>query len=662
MGFIYKSLRRFLTAEEVPRWFGLSIVLIYLVGLGTVAQVGIVAAREEGAERLERSSRFAVKLFAERLSALHGGGPDDPILVAAYRRALCDFAGNVTTRTIRVVDEARRVIASTNRREEGTIAPDEAGGRSPPALLEVVPVRTGGRQTLDTFIRAPVHVSGGAPRPEAIDRTAGTPRGDSGKGAAPGRPLYLEVTLPSAAGVSRGFADQAQTLGVVLVVLGALFVVYRCLRAQLRGVSRIADRLHSQRDRLEEGIEELRIGDKIDAVTDTWNQLIDLTQRLLGDVKRSDADVELSRALERSSGGALAEALHALPVGLIYIADEDRIEYVNSTASRMLGWGADATRSTVLSDAQAEGLGSEILDRLRDALRDDGSFEARTDVLTADEEGGAPSSYRMRTIPLPHARQHGECMVLIRDVSQQVRADLAREEFVTQVTHELRTPLTNIRAYAETLSSGMFDDPEVITECYNVITKETRRLSRLIEDMLSVSQLEVGSIELQIDNVDLASLISEGVRDVRALADEKNIDLQVALPSKMEPIRADRDKLAVVINNLLGNAIKYTPTDGNVVVGAQVRGSEAVITVKDNGIGIDPADHARVFEKFQRGDDPQVKSEPGTGIGLFTAREIVRRHRGDVELISEKNVGTTLIVRLPYAGSRAAARDAYQEA
>jgi signal transduction histidine kinase len=102
------------------------------------------------------------------------------------------------------------------------------------------------------------------------------------------------------------------------------------------------------------------------------------------------------------------------------------------------------------------------------------------------------------------------------------------------VTHELRTPLTNIRAYTETLSSGMFEDPKVITECYNVITKETRRLSRLVEDMLSVSQLEVGSIELHVDNVDLKALLGDGVRDVRGLADEKNIDIQLVLPAKLE--------------------------------------------------------------------------------------------------------------------------------
>jgi signal transduction histidine kinase len=217
-------------------------------------------------------------------------------------------------------------------------------------------------------------------------------------------------------------------------------------------------------------------------------------------------------------------------------------------------------------------------------------------VEIADTQARDVSSYRVWILPVQGARHNGECLVIIRDVSQQLRAEKAREEFVAQVTHEFRTPLTNIRAYTETLSSGMFEDKQTINECYNVINKETRRLSRLIEDILSISQLEVGSIELQLDNVDLRTLLTESVRDVRGLADEKNIDVQLVLPAKLETIRGDRDKLAVVVNNLLGNAIKYTNAGGNVVVGCQTNADSVVITVKDNGIGITPEDQPRVFE------------------------------------------------------------------
>ena len=278
------------------------------------------------------------------------------------------------------------------------------------------------------------------------------------------------------------------------------------------------------------------------------------------------------------------------------------------------------------------------------------------------EPEGFEASHRVWVVPLQEAKHQGECVVIVRDVSQQIRSEKAREEFITQITHELRTPLTNIRAYAETLSSGMFDDPKMITDCYNVITKETRRLSRLIEDILSVSQMEVGSIELTLDSVDLKTLLGDGVGDVRGLADEKDVDLQLVLPAKLEPIRADRDKLAVVIINLLGNAIKYTSSGGSIIVGCQSSQDEVSITFKDNGIGIDPADHARVFEKFQRADDPDVQSETGTGVGLYTAREIVRRHGGEIDLMSEKGQGSTFIVRLPSSESRASSLNVSQEA
>ncbi len=693
MGSVWITFRRFLTAEEVPRWFGFSILLIYLVGLGSVAQFGIMQARRESMRYIQQGSRYAISLLAERLSELTDKDVPEPKVTRSYQRALREFARNAPTRWLRVVDADRHVIASTNAKEIGTFlegvgdysAPPPAHSFSP--TLQVQPSDRPGEDGPDLFIRARLSLGAGyriayaqpveqdalIGQPAQTNRQPGDPASSkleptTSKTSAVGKtPLYLEALLPLESFGGLSLAGQARTLTIVLVVLGALFVAYRCLREQLRGMSRIADRLQTHRDRLEEELGSLRIADTLDSVTTAWNDLIDLTQRLLEMARRSDANEELSRVLQRSGGGALAEALSAVPDGIVYIVDEIRFEYMNTAACRLLGFSAQEAKQTTLTDAKAEGIGGKILDLLRDASQGDGSFEERTELLEADGPadsyvpadggpGNVPdrSSYRVRVIPLQRGHRHGECVVLIRDVSQQIRAERAREEFMIQVSHELRTPLTNIRAYTETLSSGMFEDPGVITECYNVITKETRRLSRLVEDILSVSQLEIGTIELQIDNVDLKTLLSEGVRDVRGLADEKNLDIQLALPDKLEPIQADRDKLAVVINNLLGNAIKYTPPDGHVVVGCQFTGGDVVISVKDNGIGIEPADQPRVFEKFQRATDPEVLKQTGTGIGLYTAREIARRHRGDIELISEKGQGSTFLVRLPHTCTRAA--------
>ncbi len=638
MSAIWKTIRRFLTAEEVPRWFGLSVVLTYLVGLGSVAQFGISQARREGATEFRQTGRYAAKSLAEQLSAQSENGTPKFNSPDVIQRELREFAVYVPARVLRVVDDQRRVVASTIPAEHGQVVTDGAEVPFPLQSIETNVAASTGSTLPDTFVRIRL---GGAAATESS-------------------PLYLEAILPGAPYPPSGVADQASMFAVILVVLGALFVMHRCLREQLRGVTRIADRLHSHRDRLKDELDSLRIADTLDGVTTAWNELVELTKRSLETVHRTEADQELSRALQHTGGGALAEALNAVPDGIVYLGGEGRFNYINAPLCHLFGWTPQEAKDMTLDDARAKGVGSAVLDLVRSARRPDGRFESRHEVIEGDE-GGHQSAYRVRIIPLQRDHHHGECVAVIRDVSQQIRAERAREEFITQVTHELRTPLTNIRAYTETLSSGMFDDPKLLTECYNVITKETRRLSRLVEDILSVSQLEVGTIELKIDDVDLRTLLTDSVRDVRGLADEKNIDLRLVLSPKMEPIRADRDKLAVVINNLLGNAIKYTAADGNVVVGCQFTAGDVTLTVKDNGMGIDPADQARIFEKFQRANDPAVKDIPGTGIGLYTAREIVRRHRGEIEVISGKGQGSTFLVRLPHQGSRAAAMSTAKE-
>ncbi len=608
-----------------------------------------------------------LKVFAERLAGMEGSedlrkpeSADREVAENAYQRALREFAANVPTRLLRVVD-GRRVIASINVAEIGTTLPQQV------VLTNRVP-----NEAMKPRASAAEHDGRSATDAARAGRELlfRLPLPDRGRLS---KTLYLEAKFLSGPVGSSRFAGQAGMLSIVLVVLGALFLVYRCLREQLRGASRIADRLQTHRDRIEEDIASLHIEDAWDMVTIAWNEVVDLIQHLRADVGRAEANKELLRALHQSSSSALADALHAIPDGIVYIRDEVHLEYLNSTACHLFGWDPQEAKRTLLPEAQSVGIGAKVLDLIRDALQPGGTFEARISVLEAEDEelpvgntspgdsvhtrpdSRARSSYRVWVLPLQQTRHKGQCIVVIRDASQQIRAERSREEFIAQVTHELRTPLTNIRAYAETLASGKFDDPKTITECYNVITKETRRLSRLIEDILSVSQLEVGTIDLNVDDVDLRTLLGEGVRDVRGLADEKNIDLQLVLPAKLEPIRADRDKLALVINNLLGNAIKYTPPEGNIVVGCRLTETAVALTFKDNGIGIDSADHARVFEKFQRGSCPEVQKEIGTGVGLYTAGQIVRQHGGDIELISEKGQGSTFIVRLPRCASRATA-------
>ena len=648
-------------AEELPRGFGLSVVLIYLAGLGAVGYVGVHATRGRAEEQYQRHSRYALEQLAERL-AVASVPPDRESGVAGsapYLHILRDFTAHIPARNLRVLDARRRALASADAREINTVVADLGDAAWPPKITEVAEVNQVGWAAPHRLYRVPLRV---AAAPVGVETSA-----DS---AVPARALYLEAVLPLEPPHPASLADYSGIMVLIMVASGSLFVVYRAVRGQLRGASAIAERLRLRGAGIEEDLVTLRVTDAEDAATRAWNQLIELTVELQEEVGRASANGELSRVLERTGGQGAAEVFNALPDGIVHLDAEGRVALANATACRLLGSNPENIRGLVLCREQTEQdaenspqvttvPGRRALEVIRAAFQQDGSIESVNQILEIPE---TDSCYRVWVIPLQDARHEGECVVVVRDVSQQVRAERAREEFMGQITHELRTPLTNIRAYAETLSSGMFDDPNVVTECYNVITKETRRLSRLVDDILNVSQIEVGTIELVEDAVDFKVLLSDGVRDVRGLADDKDIDLQLVLPTKFEPVRADRDKLAVVVNNLLGNAIKYTPKGGSVIVGCQFKSDEVVITVKDNGIGIAPEDQERVFEKFQRGNDPEVQEETGTGIGLYTAREIVRRHGGDITMMSSKGEGTTMVVSLPHEETRASARSVTQGA
>ena len=635
---VWATFKRFWLQEEIPRWIGMSLVAAYLCGLGAITYVAHRQTEELAVQTALAHGDHGMSLLTEVLSSV------DETDAGRQQGLLRKFARRLACERLSVVDDMGVVVASIDMDEVGQVYPS-------------MPAPAADGKEDDATARAG---SGGF---NLASDEANTVRrfyrlGFSAAGSDSPRTLEGVLRWDTATALSSG---QAWLLVIVLVAVGVLGLVYHLMRRHFRGISCIADNLVIHADRLEEELASLRVADSLGAAACGWNKLIDMVESQRAEAGRSTAASELRQVLERSSSGELADAIDAVPDGLFLIADRDVVVHRNAAAARLMGWpqgetgggegppGRKPTARSHLSDLEPSETGRAILEAVEKARGPDGCYEAHNELVETGQ-----SNYRVRIVPQRNSRQHGACVVVIADVSQQVRADRAREEFVSQVTHELRTPLTNIRAYTETLSSGMFDDPKVVGECYNVINKETRRLSRLVEDILSISQLEVGSIQVLFDDVDVRALIQEAVRDIRATADEKKIDLQAILPAKVDPVRADKDKLAVVLINLLGNALKYTPRGGEVRVGCQTTEDHLLITVKDNGIGIDKSEQGHVFEKFHRSKDPAVQDQAGTGIGLTTAREIMRRHNGDIELMSEKGAGSTFVAKLPLAKLAAA--------
>ncbi len=227
-------------------------------------------------------------------------------------------------------------------------------------------------------------------------------------------------------------------------------------------------------------------------------------------------------------------------------------------------------------------------------------------------------------------------------------ANLSRlqSDFVSKVSHELRTPLTSIRLFAETLALRR-GDREAEDKCIAALERESARLSELIGRLLDWGRMESGHMEFVLRDTDLRSIVQTAVAAFEPVRERRAVDLHVELPSDSITVHADRGAVSDALFNLLTNAYKYGGDPARIDVSAEQKGSEVRVTVRDNGQGIAPSEHKRIFQKFYRVDDRLSREREGSGLGLAIVKHVMRAHRGRVELESDRGKGSafTLVLR-----------------
>ena len=445
------------------------------------------------------------------------------------------------------------------------------------------------------------------------------------------------------------FVEPSQTLVLLLrgaaaagvLTLLVFFALYRRLRRHLRPMEAIKRNLDSFAAGTEKEFTALSLSDSLGQIAGSWNHLIDQLATLRDQEADSGAADLAGDAMRRFESRTLRSTLDRMPVGLLRFGPDQVVSYTNVAAGRLLGLAKEDLLDKQLADVLEEEVRAPLV----------GAFMRAGAGMSVDRKRGSEeqqTTLRFSMIPSGTASPDREALVMIEDVSHLQEAERARDNFLYHVTHELRTPLTNIQAYAETLTGPGFDDEQTRRECYNVIISETRRLSRLVEDILNISQLEVGTARIEMGQVDLVRLIRQIVQDHLGAADEKQIDLTLKLAPKVPKVRGDKQRLSVLITNLVGNAIKYTPEGGHVDVVVEVSEQCVRVVVADTGIGIAPEDQTHVFDKFYRAVNDEVQMITGTGLGLAIAREVARLHGGDIHLESELTKGSKFVVELPH--------------
>ena len=247
------------------------------------------------------------------------------------------------------------------------------------------------------------------------------------------------------------------------------------------------------------------------------------------------------------------------------------------------------------------------------------------------------------------AESAGGVIVVIHDVTEQRRAEQTRREFVANVSHELRTPLTNIKSYAETIvQTGDELPPDLRSSFMNVILGETDRMTRIVQDLLTLSRFDSGRMEMNFTRFDLRQSVETVCRAEQLDAQSHGHTLTL-LPGPTAMVNGDQSRIEQVVMNLLSNAIKYTPDGGEITVSTGLEDSHVWVRVRDNGIGIPEKDLPRLFERFYRVDKARSRASGGTGLGLSIAQEILRLHNGEIQIQSVYGKGTVVTVRLPVA-------------
>jgi len=405
----------------------------------------------------------------------------------------------------------------------------------------------------------------------------------------------------------------------IFVMIASLLITLlfssRLARSLVRPIKDLEEATH----RISEGELHERVkvhsDDEIGELAVTFNQMADRLENSFNDTTRKQTELEA--------------VLKSMDSGVIAVDRNQRIMLINPYAKKIFGIEKDI-------------IGEKLLNTIRD-------FELEDIIKNKEYERlitifwPIKRDLRIKTADIIYGGETIGTVAVIHDITDIKKLENMRSQFVTNVTHELRTPLTSIKGFAETLK--YVEDNETREKFLSIINDEADRLSRLISDILTLSQIEQ-TRAIRRELIDVTGIISQVVMLVKNSADNKNIKLTIE-DKGIKDLYGDPDLLMQMLINLVDNAIKYSGKDAEVVVSAESENDSGVISVSDNGIGI-PKEHLdRLFERFYRVDTARSREQGGTGLGLAIVKHIVLNFNGTIEVDSEPGRGSKFTVKLP---------------
>ncbi|MGB5260499.1 MAG: ATP-binding protein [Gammaproteobacteria bacterium] len=443
-------------------------------------------------------------------------------------------------------------------------------------------------------------------------------------------------------GLKREQLPMFASFALPIFLLTPLF--YFLLRREVRPFREATERL----DRIvgvgaAVGKVELTASDELQDFMGRFNHFVGAVQNRIGQLEADRSELVTSTKLLGFKRARIESALQSFPEAIIVLDESGMVSLANSRLENMVGMPVDK----IIGHKPSEWCTSPDVVAFLSGNASNSKRGMRTDTLEFVPAGTSGRTIRIEPYPLFSPRDVSEVLgtlVVFRDITAEKLARNSSGEFIAHLSHELKTPLNVLAMYSETLLGGDGNSEQLRVEAANVIHDEVERLTMLINNMLSLTRIEMGSMSIERTRVKLRDLLQDAFDSCARAGREKGIDFRLDLPREISPVALDKNLMRVAVNNLLTNAIKYNAPGGAVSMTAEEGEQTVRVLVKDNGIGISPADQERIFDKFYRSEDEAVRQRSGHGLGLSLAREIIQLHHGTLKVNSTPGAGSEFII------------------
>ena len=449
-------------------------------------------------------------------------------------------------------------------------------------------------------------------------------------------PVKTGQTITAYVRLARPLYDVSKTIKKVYnsFILGVLVVAFLSLIIALLFSRRLAAPIKA----MEKFTERLRSGDTSGTI---FINTSDETKTLADNINYLVEELNSKIRLANEESGKLVTAFASMTEGVMILDAADRIEVVNRAMNNILAamqYG-NVTGRTLMEVSRNVDLQQAFL-----------MFKKTREPVLQEITLGSSLQPVMLTVSISGIngdRGSEKTMIVFHDVTRLKKLERLKIDFVANVTHEIRTPLTAILGYLETIRDGAIENPEEARKFIDIILKHAQRLNRLVEDLLTISKIELGEIKFNFENASLADALNNVMPLIEPKARLKNIEVGNVVSEKLPLIKADKDRLAQIFVNILDNAVKFTPENGKVNVDAKETDGYVVTTISDTGIGIPKEEIERLGERFYRVDKNRSRELGGTGLGLSIVKHLMIAHGGKMEITSQLGQGTKVALYFP---------------